>query len=261
LTSDLVVLQELLGEKGLSLNDSKTALGQVDHVDLPRQIDTMKRDLLQIRRLTIEISGEETEVDSVDVLSLTPQQLEYLLDLLESPDMDESDAELVLVLLRDHAKEVLPKMLDLLAKYPGLTKSLHHYVRLAQDRSGLDAVLLSFLRGSPNATEYQLFWLAKVAEDFLPTSPILGEILMAAADHSRATIVSRAKVLEMPDRRFGLPELREEVLRSGRSDWEAWAAAAGTRSQPAASRNHLLTYFAKGSPINALIAQCIQALP
>lgn len=104
------------------------------------------------------------------------------------------------------------------------------------------------------------FWIAKLAEDFLSRSPRYGDILGSALEHDNATIVTRAKVLEIPDRRFGLPERREEVLRSGRSDWEAWAAAAGTRCEPAAGRNHLLTYFAKGSPLNALISDCVRGL-
>ena len=90
-----MALQELLGEKGLSLNDSKTVLGKVDDIDVPQQVDAMKRDLLRIRRQTIEVSGEEAEVETVVHVPIGAEQLEYLLDLLESPDIEESDAELV----------------------------------------------------------------------------------------------------------------------------------------------------------------------
>lgn len=118
-----------------------------------------------------------------------------------------------------------------------------------------------YLKDSPNATEYQLFWLAKLTEEFLQDSERFGDIVSLLLDHDRSTIISRAKVLEMADRRFGLPDLRAELLQSGRSDWEAWAAAAGTRCEAAAGRNHLLTYFAKASPLNDVIAGCIRRLP
>jgi hypothetical protein len=207
------------------------------------------------------VSGGPVQIQTPVQVPLNQTQVEYLLHLLGTPDVEESDAELVLVLLRDHADAVFSSMLQVLSKFPGLTKNLYHYARLATNPSGLDDLLMTFLRGCPNATEYQLFWLAKIAEDFLGKSSVMGDILMAVYEHPNSTIISRAKVLEIPDRRFGLPELREEVLRSARSDWEAWAAAIGTQCQLPAGRNHLLVYFGKGSPINSLIAKCVQALP
>lgn len=262
LTADWVKLQELLGERGLSLNDSKTSLGAIDEIDVPQAVDEMKAGLLQLRRTTISVSDDESiEEDDDEKPGLDEAQVEYLLDLVKSPDIDESDAELVLVLLRDHSDEVLPKLPELLSKYPGLSKNLHHYARLVEDQTGLVDIIREFLDDSPNATEYQLFWLAKVAEDFLSKSRHFGHILNTALDHPNASLLSRAKVLEIPTKRFGLPELREEVLRSGRSDWEAWAAAAGTRAQVAGQRNHLLGYFAKGSPLNELIAACVRRHP
>lgn len=261
LISDLVALQELLGEKGLSLNDSKTALGKVDEVDVPKQVDEIKGGLLRIRRDKFLVSGEVVEAEVMVQSRLSHEQVEYLLGLLQNPDIDEADAELVLVLLQDHAEQVFPKIANLLARYPVLTRAVYHYIRLADDRQEFDRVVLDFLRESANATEYQLFWLAKVTEDFFLKSNIMGEIISALLEHPRSTIISRAKVLEIADRRFGLPELRGELLRSGRSDWEAWAAAAGARCEAVANRNHTLTYFAKGSPLNSLIAECIKRVP
>ncbi len=157
LIADLISLQQVLGEKGLSLNDAKTAFGSVNEVDLPLTVDAMKQSLLQIRRKVIDVSGKDTEIDDVEHAALSHEQIEYLLNLLETPDIDESDAELVLVLLRDYAEHVIPKMLAFLAKFPGLTKAVYHYARLATDRSGLDELLAQFVSHSPNATEYQLF--------------------------------------------------------------------------------------------------------
>ncbi|WP_298811877.1 hypothetical protein [uncultured Sphingomonas sp.] len=76
--------------------------------------------------------------------------------------------------------------------------------------------------------------------------------------HESATDISRAKILEIPDRRYGLPEMRESFLREGRSDWLAWASAVGSRNLDKQARNYLLDYFANGSKTNRLIASILQ---
>jgi len=263
LTADMLAIQELLGERGLSLNNSKTIEGEV--FDVNASVDEVKASLLQARRYWIvsydEVEDEE-EAGMVEVEeeALSAEQIEYLIGLINSPDVEESDAELVLVLLRDHGDQVLPRMVDVLEKFPGLTKSVYNYSRFATDRNGLDDFVLKFLKNSPLATEYQLFWLAKLAEDFLSESSKYGDIILSAYEHPNSTTISRAKILEIPEKRFGLPQLREEHLRAGHSDWEAWAAAAGTRKDAAAKRNHILSYFANGSQLNNLIADCLKRL-
>jgi len=260
LVGDLVALQELLGEKGLSLNEAKTALGEIKDVDIPQAVDRVKRGLLKIRQVVVAHASGAVTGYSLSTAQLSPEQIEYLLNLIENPDIDEADAELVLVLLREHEDRVLPKVFEVLGKYPGLTRNLYQYARVAQDREGTADLMVRFLKEGSNITEYQLFWLCKLAEDFLDETKKYGELLSLAFDHANATVVSRAKVLEIPGKRFGLPELREEALRSGRSDWESWAAAVGLRDDALASRNHVLKYFAKGSPLNALIADCVMSL-
>lgn len=260
LNADLLTIQALLGERGLSLNESKTFEVSADQVEMQGAIDAIKADLLSLRRTQVIGSGglEGDNDDEGESQGLSDEQVDYLLTLINSPDVEESDAELVLSLLRDHGEEILPRMVHVLRRFPGLTKNIYNYARFAADRDGLDDLILDFLKDSPLATEYQLFWLSKLAEDFLPKSAKLGEILTRAFEHSNSTIVSRAKILEIPDKRFGLPELREEKLRGGRSDWEAWAAAAGLRSMKPAARNHVLSYFANGSQINGLISECLR---
>jgi hypothetical protein len=242
----------------LSLNTSKTFEGASTDSGVAESVDEIKASLLQIRRYRFVVYGEIEEEYQEEMQSLSDEQVDYLLTLINSPDVEESDAELVLVLLRDHGEDVLPRMIDVLERFPGLTKSIYNYARFASDREGLDELIISFLKNSPLATEYQLFWLAKLAEDFLSKSPKYGDILLAAYEHPNSTIISRAKVLEIPDKRFGLPQLREERLRAGRSDWEAWASAVGTRHIAAAGRNHILSYFANGSYLNKLIADCLK---
>jgi hypothetical protein len=56
-------------------------------------------------------------------------------------------------------------------------------------------------------------------------------------------------------------EMREEHLKTGQSDWLAWSAAVGMRGAKKATRNFVLKYFCKGSPMNNLIGNCIGAMP
>lgn len=81
---------------------------------------------------------------------------------------------------------------------------------------------------------------------------------MALYEHPNATDISRAKILEIPDKRFGLADLREEQLRTGQSDWRAWTAAIGARIHPKAQRNQLLKYFRKSSPMNRFIGEFVE---
>ena len=87
------------------------------------------------------------------------------------------------------------------------------------------------------------------------------EVVHRLYEHPNATDISRAKLLEIKDRRFGLTELREEHLRTGQSGWLSWASAVGTRVEKKKNRNHILGYFANGSPLNELVAQCVQRAP
>jgi hypothetical protein len=64
----------------------------------------------------------------------------------------------------------------------------------------------------------------------------------------------------MPTDQFGLKELRGDYLKTGQSDWLSWSSAMGSRSLLPAERNHILKYFAKGSPLNDLIAGCVMKL-
>jgi hypothetical protein len=88
----------------------------------------------------------------------------------------------------------------------------------------------------------------------------VGDVFASLIEHPAATVISRAKVLEVPDMRFGMPDLREEELRTGASGWLSWAAAIGSRKVKKASRNHLLGYFANGSSVNRLVSDCVRGL-
>lgn len=138
LHADFVNIQELLSDKGLFLNEKKTVYANDFGRSMTEEIDEIKKQLLGARREVVESSGielsdfadeeEEEGVDDVEVFValetanesldftdvLTTEQIEYLLGLLNNPEIDESDAELALVLLRDHGDDVLQRMADFL---------------------------------------------------------------------------------------------------------------------------------------------------
>jgi hypothetical protein len=260
INTDFVLVQQLLGEKGLSLNPAKTSY-ETDEQDIAKRIDEMKVSLLKVRRFVIEVSGlifrdEEEEVEE----PLNDEQLEYLLDLLKNPDIDESDAELVLVLLRDHGEDVVPKLEGFLRRFPGLSRNVYHFARHVTEKEDLALIIHAFASDEAYATEDQLFWLAKLSEEYLHETAPYRDILWAMYQHPNATDISRAKILEIPERRFGMPELRQEHLRVGKSDWLSWSAAIGSRAEAKTSRNHSLIYFAKASSMNKLIGDCVMSI-
>jgi hypothetical protein len=204
------------------------------------------------------LEGDDEQLDGTQML--TEEQTEYLLELLNRPEIDESDAELALVLLKDHGDDVLRRMGDFLIRFPGLSRTIYQFSSFVEDKSELCGLVLRFLRGDHFVTEYQLFWLTKMLEDHLSRESCYGTALAILNTHPSSTTITRAKLLEIPELRFGMPDLREAAIRSGQCDWAAWAAAVGCRHEDAAKRNHLLGYFKNGGPMNLLIGSCAQNL-
>lgn len=122
--SDFVIVQELLSERGLFLNEGKTAYTSDFGRSITEEIDEIKAQLLRARREIVDASGieladefldedDDEEVSDDDLLhameripveeaneeidgsdTLSQEQTEYLLNLLNNSDIDESDAEL-----------------------------------------------------------------------------------------------------------------------------------------------------------------------
>lgn len=283
LHADFNCIQELLREKGLFLNEGKTAYADDFGRSMTETIDDIKAELLQARREIVDSSGielsdvfsivedengdceyvsaqaeDDVELGTDD--TLTEEQTKYLLELLNQPDIDESDAELALVLLRDHGDAVLERMSDFLVKFPGLSRTIYDFSAFAEDKVELCSLVLRFLEGEQFVTEYQLFWITKMLEDRLSDQPCYGTALALLDHHPSSTTITRAKLLEIPEHRFGMPDLREAAIRSGQCDWPSWAAAIGCRAEDAAKRNHLLGYFKNGGPMNKLIGSCAENL-
>lgn len=135
------------------------------------------------------------------------------------------------------------------------------FSRNVKDTEALATLLVKYLKETPVVPEYQLFWIGMMLEDYLLGTKAAGNLINTLYSHPWATSVTKAKILEIPDNRFGLVELREEQLQEGKSDWLAWASAVGSRKKKKASRNYVLKYFRNGSSVNNLIAEVISSLP
>ena len=136
---------------------------------------------------------------------------------------------------------MLSQIDSFLRRFPGLSRNIYHFAKHVNDRDELAGVILNFIRDETYATEDQLFWMAKLSEEFLSETDQYRDIIFALFQHQNATNISRAKILEIPEQRFGMPDLREEHLRVGKSDWLAWSAAVGCRGAAKLSREPLST--------------------
>ncbi|URK88641.1 hypothetical protein LP421_16725 [Rhizobium sp. RCAM05350] len=148
-------------------------------------------------------------------------------------------------------------MPDIIRNFPNLTKSVHGFCSGVNDKEFLAEVIESIVEMSPRLLEFQLFWFAVILEDYLMNTKRTSALIDLLYNHNSATPISRAKILEIQDSRYGLTELRTSVLSTGQSDWLGWSAATGSRSLKAGSRNHAIKYFGNCSQLNHLIATIV----
>jgi hypothetical protein len=258
LADDFQVIQRLVGDKGLSINPRKTRINDAGHAKIDQEIDEVKKNLLKRRRFLITIGyddeGEEIIKEQLVKWPLSDEEVGYIDKLLEKPDIEEDDAELVLTIMRGHASRVERRLPDIIRSYPHLAKNVHSFCASLSGRETLADIVLEHAKRHDRIPEYQLFWFGAMLEDYLMKTSKASALISVLFNHRSASPISKAKVLEIPDLRFGLPELRSEFLGSGQSDWLAWSSAVGSRSLKPASRNHKLKYFGKSSQMNHLIA-------
>lgn len=259
---DFATIQQLLGQFALNVNPSKTGVDDMQ-TDVAAKVSEIKKSLLEVVEIEEYIdtaSGVEVTSDLVEVEhQLSSTQIETLLAFLKDDALEESDAELILNILRMHSDSLLEYLPVLFARFPNLYKQLHAVSSHVSDKEELANVLLKFLQGSEPLLEYQLFWLAQIVEESLGASERFGDLMVKIYDLTGDTRIARAKLLEIPTQGFGFKEIRGEILKSGSSDWTAWAAAVGTRSMKPAERNYMLDYFAKASPLNYIVATSVKA--
>lgn len=241
--------QQLLGERGLAVNPQKTVLpDEVDesHVD----IEDWKVELLQLRSgVTDDVSGldDEDESGQWEPIVLTRDQQKRLIALAQDEDVSQQDAELVLTLLQPYAEDLLDHLSELVGRYPNLAKRMYSFCRKIEDREAVCDVVLQHVRESPFLSEYELFWISAMLDDYLLDTDGAGELCSLLLHADGATDISRSRLLQVQDSRYGLPEERDRVFREGRPGWQRWSAAFGAvgpgrgrRSLRAASGNSVM---------------------
>jgi hypothetical protein len=256
LTEDFYLIQKLLGQKGLSVNPSKTVSGGVVAAKVEDDIDEVKANLLAKRRKSALLIYLDELDTALEVIQMTEEELEYLRELLKSPHLEEEDAELVLSLFRDHPEEVQPHLDHFATSFPHLAKNIWSFCKHIEDKEFIGEMVCR-AADYEGLQEYQLFWFAWLLQDYAMSTKYAPEIIGKLYNHPNASIISKAKILEISDNRFGLVEMRDDHLVAGRSDWLAWASAVGHRNLLPVSRNHKLEYFANSSPMNHLIKSIV----
>lgn len=263
---DFVVIQKLLGAKGLNVNPMKTRKS-VNDVEI--RASEIRQELSEI--VAVEVGGgffgsghDEPEYEEIEIVrDLSPEQIMLLLDLLKENAIDDHDAEFILNVLRMHSTNFSEYIPILLERFSSLSKSMYsslgyHGDLSSDDKNQLSQVVDDFLNKNVYVSEFQLFWLATIAEEYLSGTRLYGSILNRIYTLSGNSIISRAKVLEIPEQNYGMKELRDEHLKNGSSTWLSWASAFGTRTLKKVERNYGLDYFSKCSPLNGLIAGCVK---
>ncbi|MCD4657794.1 MAG: orotate phosphoribosyltransferase [Planctomycetes bacterium] len=256
---DFILFQKLAGDKGLNFNPSKTRTSIFASDDIDTQSEDIRIGLLNEKAEYIDLYSFCYEEGFDKKLTLNEEQLEYLYSLLHDPTIDEMDAELILTFMTENGEEVLKYFEIFFSKFPFLSKKLFYFCKNIEDKSALAQVMINHLEKSLTTTEEQLFWFAKIAEQYLFEESIYGATLHKMLEHNFASDISISKILELSETRFGLPEIRDKYLRNGTSSWLSWASAIGTRSTRKANRNQRLSYFAKISPMNRFIADAVKS--
>lgn len=266
LRADFTEVQRLLGLKGLSVNAAKTEQGGTPKTDAADdEISELKKRLLR-RRRDIIVSHYDDDFDPDDeedddegpAAPLDEEEIDFITSLLEVGTLSEEDAELILVVMRKHVDRI-EDHLDLFAKgFPHLAKNFYGLCSVAKDKEAIAKIVLDALSEGNHIGEYQLFWFGMMLEGYLVKTKRAPDLINALYRHPSATDISKAKVLEIADVRFGLSEMREAYLREGRSDWLAWSSAVGSRAMKKSARNYLLGYFKNGSDMDRLIAKILQ---
>ena len=264
LRQDFIKIQQILGQYALNINPSKTFYN-AKVGDLSETLGKIKASLSEIIQDYEPVFGvssvEFVVVGEIEIEnSLDETQISNLIDLLKNDDTEESDADQILAFLRTHSESVLEVIPELLTRFPNLIKHIHAVCADVEDKAELNNILRTYLEKQDYYLEYQLFWIAEIIEDYLLGHVDCGASIIRIFELTSDYKIARAKILEIPTDSYGLKEQRSEYLKTGQSDWLSWSAAMGSRSLLTAERNHVLNYFAKASPLNHLVGECVKKL-
>ncbi|MCP4975237.1 MAG: RNA-directed DNA polymerase [Maribacter sp.] len=256
LIKDFQTIQKCLGQKSLNLNADKTVLFSEKTFSIGDEIDDIKGKIMEKVHIGSG-SGMDYEEYEEAVRDLSTEEIEYLVNLLDEDEATDLEASLILDCIHEHTTNFAEYLPEFIYRFPHLSKKIYHKCEDVTELEELSEKFVELLSGLQSLNEYQLFWIAKISEKFLLQSNSAGQLLALLYEHKDATNISKSKVLEIPEQRFGMPEWREVHLKNGSSGWLSWSSAVGMRNDTKQSRNYLMGYFSKVSTINALIGEYV----
>lgn len=259
LIRDFQTIQKGLGQKSLNLNSDKTVIFSDVETSIEQEVDDIKSQVLE--KIYIGSgSGMDYEEYVEAVRGLTDSEVEYLINMLSEDEATDHEASLILDCIHEHSDTFYEYIPDFIYRFPHLSKKIFHKCADITEITELTEKLIELVDSGQYMNEYQLFWIAKITEKYLMSADYVGKLLAKLYEHRDATNISKAKILEIPESRFGMPDWREVHLKNGSSGWLAWASAVGMRDDTKQQKNYLLGYFSKVSPMNKLIGDSIIAL-
>ena len=257
LMGDLVTVQHLLDRQHLALNDSKTVVGERGTMFDEQGLDDIRKGLVQKREKVPHDydDDEENENAEGEEDSLSEEQLEYLMNLIEGNDVAQEDVELALSLLLHHPPALEPILEQVTSKAPHLLRELHRFIGKSEDDGETWSAITPQIRKGSALDEHDLFWYAKILIDHFDFDQDVADQLIAIYQHPRATAPVKALVLETPYLDHGFADLKENALRSNPGPISMASVLLGLRVLEKGKRNQLFKYVKRQGAMLAVLAE------
>lgn len=256
---DIIVIQKLLGDKGLYLNEEKTKVANTNDKEVREQFDEIKKSLLQKRRLIINTYSDEME-DASDDYELTDEERDYLKKKLYDKHLEDQDIELILILLSTADVETVDLIKLVLYNAPHLTKNLYHNIKRNYMELTDDIIMLfeDYIE-KDNINEYQLFWITKIIIDFTVLNESIAKLLIKIYKHPSSSNVVKCVILEIQENKYGFLELKKKIVR-GHAPELVISAMVGLIGHEKGNRNQIYKYVGKSNPVMRVLTLVLKKL-
>ena len=253
----ILELQYLLDKHHLSLNDSKTTVGEEGQRFQERKLDRIKRQLLEKREAVKPgYDSDADEDDENDDEGLTDSERSYLVDLISEHNVAQEDIELALGLMGDDEEGFNLLTHLVLDSAPHLLRDFHRFV---SDYTGSEDVLWNSINDTLSAErilpEHDLFWIARILISQFQFDQSVADALLEIYQRANGSAVVRAAILETEYLDHGFADLKIEAIRSEGTLLLAAAGMVGLASFNKAKRNQIFKYVARNSPHLAMLVQ------
>ena len=254
LARDFHTIQYELRERGLSINPSKTYLS-IYHSVSSLSGESLTHSFLHKKRLqSFEVSDGETLFDGPSS-RLTSIDRVYLDSRIKNMEPYEEDVDVLLTFLRDDADEYLSLIDYVIYHYPYHTKSLYYFIKYIKNHKSVVALLRSFLQSHKKISEYQLFWITKIAL-YLRTA--CGEdVSLEIFNHPNVTVLIQSKILEEPGGNNKILDIGRDFLSITSEGLLAYCAAFGQRESGGLEQNIGFRTFSERSSFSNVLAKII----